>query len=337
MANVYSGCSENNKKMIDFDYFRLNDEYSQVTKLGMGCWSAGGHGWGPVNDSDSIAAIRYAFDNGINFFDTADCYGLGKSESVLFKALGHNLKSVCVASKGGVRWDSSGKVWNDSSPEYLKYAVEASLQRLKLEKIPLYYLHKHDNLTPVADTIGALMSLREGGKIGEIGVANFSAKQLAAALEVASIKAVQVQYNLLYPGLGIELSALCQKHEVRLVAWGALADGLLTGKFNSNTTFTEDDHRSRMPAFSGINFINNLDCVDKLSEIARARGVTLSQLALRWVMDSYEWTSSLFGAKTAAQVRQNLGASGWQLTEKEKKLIDEYSAYRDRSDPVEHS
>lgn len=311
--------------MIDLDFFSLSDRYSQVTKLGMGCWVAGGHGWGQVDDDDSIAAIRCAFENGITFFDTADCYGLGKSESILYQALGNNLKSLCVASKGGVRWDGSGNVWNDSSPAYLRCAVEASLKRLKLESIPLYYLHKHDNVTPITETMGVLMRLREEGKIGEIGVANFSVEQLATALHSAPIKAVQVQYNLLYPDLGVELSALCQQYGVQLIAWGALCDGLLTGKFSSAATFSEDDHRSKMPAFAGEQFLSNLACVDNLSEIARFRGVSLSQLALRWVMDSNGWSSPLFGARTCKQVEQNIGAARWKLSQEELDLIDEYS------------
>lgn len=311
--------------MIEFDHFHLNDEYPQVTKLGMGCWAAGGHGWGKVNDCDSIAAIRHAFERGVTFFDTADCYGLGKSESVLYQALGSNLKSLCVASKGGVRWDSPGNVWNDSSPEYLRSALEASLQRLGLEKIPLYYLHKHDNKTPIDETMEGLMRLRDEGKIGEIGVANFSVSQLVEALKVASIKAIQVRYNILYRDRGVEFSELCQRHGIQLVAWGALADGLLTGKFNLATTFAEDDHRSRMPAFSGVEFSKNLECVRDLAKFSQERGVSLNQLALRWVMDSNKWSSPLFGAKTALQVEQNLKASGWKLCQEEIDLLKKYS------------
>lgn len=311
--------------MMDFDLIRFSENGAQVTRLGMGCWAAGGHGWGEVNDRESIAAIRYAYDRGVTFFDTADVYGLGKSESILRQALGKSLNSVFVASKGGVRWDKSGNVWNDSSPEYLQRAVEASLQRLGVERIPLYYLHKHDHKTLLPETIGALLRLREQGKIGEIGVSNLSPSQVAKALAVAPIQAVQVRFSLLERARGEELASLCRRHGVKLVAWGALADGLLTGKFNRGSTFREDDHRSRLPDFQGKRFVENLRTVEILRKIADRRNVSLSQLALRWVLDKYDWACSLFGAKTAAQVEDNLGATGWHLSQEEMVAIDVFS------------
>ncbi len=291
----------------------------------MGYWAAGGHGWGAVKDSESIAAIRHAFERGVTFFDTADTYGFGKSERILRQALGKNSKSVMVASKGGVRWDESGKVWNDSSPEYLRRAVEASMRRLEIEQIPLCYIHKPDNKTPISDMLGALLKLREEGKIGEIGVSNFTGSQLAEALTVAPVRAVQVQFNILQRAYGEKLAALCSPYNIKLVAWGALADGLLTGKFNRWSTFSKDDHRSHLPDFQGARFVENLRKVEALQKIASECQVTLAQLALRWVMDKYGWTCSLFGAKTAAQVEENLGATGWHLSEEEISAIDKLS------------
>jgi len=308
--------------MTDFEVVRLTKNGPAFTRMGMGCWAVGGHGWGAVNDNESIAAIRHAFDRGITFFDTADAYGLGKSEEILRQALGKALSSVFVASKGGVRWDESGKVWNDSSQEYLQAAAEASLRRLGVEQIPLYYIHKPDNKTPIAEMMGALLRLREAGKIGEIGVSNFSASQLAEALVVAPVRAVQVQFNLLQRAHGEKLVALCQRYNVKMVAWGALADGLLTGKFTRWSTFGNDDHRSRLPDFQGEKFVENLHLVDFFRGIANERGVSLSQLALRWVMDRYDWACPLFGAKTAIQVEENLGATGWCLSREEMAAIE---------------
>jgi aryl-alcohol dehydrogenase-like predicted oxidoreductase len=126
--------------MSALDLIRTGEDGPQFTRIGMGCWAVGGHGWGKVNDDDSIKAVRHAFERGVTFFDTADCYGFGKSERVLRQALGKNLKSLFVASKGGVRWDEQLRVWNDSSPAYLRTAVEESLRRLGIERVPLYYL-----------------------------------------------------------------------------------------------------------------------------------------------------------------------------------------------------
>ena len=294
----------------------------QISRLGMGCWAIGGHGWGEVKESESIAAIRFAFEQGINFFDTADVYGLGKSEEILRLALGAHLKSVFLASKGGVRWDETGKVWNDSSCGYLKKAVESSLRRLNIEKIPLYYIHKPDNKTSISEIIETLSKLKEDGKIGHIGVSNFSASQLEKALEVAPISAIQVRVNLLQRKRGEEISRICRKKNIKLVAWGALADGLLTGKFQKEDAFDQNDHRSRSPDFQGERFLKNLEIIEKLKSIAKERNVSMSQLALRWVMDKYHFACPLFGAKTASQVEENIGATGWQLTSEELSAID---------------
>lgn len=313
--------------MTELDTVEIAAGRGRCTRLGMGCWTIGGHGWGAVDDAESVRAVLRAFERGVTFFDTADCYGLGKSESLLRRALGERLKGLFVATKGGVRWDDTGRVWSDSSPAYLKTAVEGSLKRLGLERIPLYYLHKPDGTTPIAEAMGGLLRLREEGKVGEIGVANFSAGQLAEALRVAPVRVVQDQFNLLERRRGVELARLCRDSGVVMVAWGALADGLLTGKFHEGSTFGPDDHRSRLPIFKGERFAEALERVAALKEIAARRGVTLSQLALRWVMDVFPWTCPLFGARSAAQVEENLGAAGWRLTEDEMALIDELSGW----------
>ncbi len=294
----------------------------EISRLGMGCWAIGGHGWGKVNDADSICAIRCALDNGITFYDTADVYGLGKSEALLADTLDASRKKVIIASKGGVRWNEVGKVWTDTSPSYLKLAVENSLRRLKLDCIPLYYIHKPDNITPIQDSIATLDRMREEGKIGVIGVANFSADQLLQAMQVAEVAAIQVRLNIFDRDSINELLTICGNNSISLVAWGALADGLLTGKFTSNTKFADDDHRSRMPAFTGDIFLKNINRVKFLEQMAASRGRQVSQLALRWVLDYSDVTCALFGAKTDMQVMENLGANGWRLTDEELEIID---------------
>jgi aryl-alcohol dehydrogenase-like predicted oxidoreductase len=300
--------------MNEIESFRLNASGRLVSRMGMGCWAIGGHGWGEINDEESIQAIRHAFERGVTFFDTADVYGFGKSERILRQALGENLKDLFLASKGGVCWDESGKVWNDSSPAYLKKAAEASLKRLGIERIPLYYIHKLDGKTPVTEIMAALLNLQDQGKIGGIGVSNFTASDLAEALTVTPVQAIQVQFNLLRREHGQALASLCSQFNILLVAWGTLADGLLTGKFDHTSRFSQDDHRSRLPAFQGESFLKNLRRVDHLRKITERIGVSLSQLALRWIMDKYDWACPLFGAKTAAQVEENLGAMGWNLS-----------------------
>ncbi len=287
--------------------------FPAATRLGMGCWAIGGHGWGRVQDDDSVRAVNCALDRGVSFFDTADAYGLGKSESLLSEILGNKRHSLIIGTKGGVKWDDCGNVWTDISPESLRQSLEGSLRRLRLDTIPLYYIHKPDNFTRIGDSIAALRRFQDEGKIVDIGVANFRPEQLLEALKVAPVKVVQLRLNLFEQDLLKEYQKICREYSVQLVAWGALADGLLTGKFGSNSSFGPDDHRSRMADFIGKRYSCNLECVLQLTEFAAERGVPLSQLALRWVLDSSDVTMSLFGAKTDLQVEQNMSASSWRL------------------------
>lgn len=308
--------------MSPLETMLLGQTRQSISRLGLGCWAIGGHGWGKVSEEDSIKAVRCAFENGVSFFDTADAYGLGKSESLLSRVLGSSRNDVVIASKGGVRWNESGRIWSDSSPAYLRVAIDNSLRRLKLDRIPLYYIHKPDSVTPIKDSVAALARLREEGKIGAIGVSNFSADQLLQSLQVTQIAAVQVRLNILERAASKDLLDICKEYGITLVAWGALADGLLTGKFSSKSKFSDDDHRSRMPEFKGENFIRCNHYVKLLHELALNRGRHVSQLALRWVLDYEPFTCSLFGARTEFQIVENLGADGWNLTHRELTAID---------------
>lgn len=308
--------------MSTLETMRLGNTGPAITRLGMGCWAIGGHGWGHVKDKDSIRAIRCALEQGVNFFDTADTYGLGKSETLLAEVLGSSRNDVVIASKGGVRWNQSGKVWNDTSPAYLRQAAENSLKRLKLDQIPLYYVHKPDNQTPIQESISVLAGMQEEGKIGSIGVANFSPDQLLQALQVAPIAAVQSRFNLLERNTGLGLLDICEKNGITLVAWGVLSDGLLTGKFKTAKEFSGDDHRSRMPQFRGDAFLQHLRCLESLEQLAGSMKRKVGQLALRWVLDFSPMICSLFGAKTDIQVMENLGANGWKLAKDHRAFID---------------
>lgn len=308
--------------MKGLEKMRLGRTGPDITRLGMGCWAIGGHGWGKVRDEESIRAVACAMDRGVTFFDTADAYGLGKSETLLAGVLGSKRTEVVIATKGGVRWDESGKVWTDTSPAYLKKAVENSLRRLKQDCIPLYYIHKPDMVTPVGESIAALERMRQEGKIGAIGVSNFSPDQLLEAIQASPVAAVQVRLNIFDREASRDLLSICRNRGIILVAWGALADGLLTGKFTTETKFSGDDHRSRMSEFEKENFLQYRRCVDQLERIASGRGHSVGQLALRWVLDFAPFTCALFGAKTDRQVSENLGADGWRLGEPDLTAIE---------------
>ena len=308
--------------MKPLEKMRLGQSGPEISRLGMGCWAIGGHGWGKIKDEDSIRAIKCALDNGVTFFDTADTYGLGKSEKLLSNVLGPSRKDVVIASKGGVRWNESGKVWSDISPGYLRQAAENSLRRLDIDCIPLYYIHKPDNVTPVQESVFALERLREQGKIGAIGVANFTGDQLLQVLQVAHISAVQMRFNIFDRNANMDIINICRKHNITLVVWGVLADGLLTGKFKTKPTFSDDDHRSKMVEFSQKYFSKYAHCVSQLEGLAASTDHTVGQLAIRWVLDFAPFVCSLFGAKTESQVKENLAGDGWTLPKETLKIID---------------
>ena len=291
--------------------------YRDVSRLGFGCWATGGHGWGNIDDHDPIAAVECAFDRGITFYDTADVYGFGKSEERLYRALGNHRNKVVIATKFGVRWDDSGKTWKDISPSYMRKALEASLRRLKLDCIPIYYIHWPDGKTDLVDILQAMEGCMQEGKIGAIGISNFSTEQIKEAVEFAPIHGFQTRLNLLERTAIYDTLPLCRANNIAFISWGSLADGLLTGKFLKESTFSDNDHRSRNPHFQELQFLLNLEKVEKLKKLASAINVSSAQLALRWLLDTTGVGSVLVGAKSPIQIEENIGALDWRLSDSE--------------------
>lgn len=314
--------------MSSFEYALIGPTQRKVSRLGMGCWAIGGHGWGSVDDNESIRAIRSAFERGTTLFDTADVYGFGHSETLLARALGDERRKVAISSKFGVRWDEgSRKTWRDISPKYMRMAVEASLRRLKLDTIPLYFVHWPDGKTPIWTVMAEMSRLRAEGKIGAVGVSNFSAAELQEATAVTVVDAVQVQYSIVNPEPALEVLPVCHAKGIPLITWGSLADGLLSGKFNPETRFDASDHRSRSENFKGRRFTAILGMVDAMHGIAQDLRMTVAQLSLRWVLETAGVAVALFGAKTESQVWENVDALGFRLT---KNQYEQMVKLRDR-------
>lgn len=308
------------------EMIRLGSSGLEVSRLGFGAWQLGGHGWGDCDQSETANAVRHALDSGINFFDTADVYGLGESERQLSRALGPHRKTAVIASKFGVRWNGSNETWKDISPCYMVEALEESLRRLRIERIPLYYIHWPDGQTPVEDAVEALARQRDAGKIAAIGISNFSADQIRAAAQVTEIAAVQMQFSLISRSEFNKSRQALQELNLPLVAWGALNKGLLTGKFTTESRFGENDTRHRDPDFQGERFLENLKAADCVTSVASRLGRLPAQVAIRWLMDTPGVSVVLAGAKSAAQVSQNCEASGWQLSN------EDYAQLRDLAD-----
>ncbi len=226
-----------------------------ITRLGFGGTPLGGHGCGPVDEAEAVQAVRKAVESGVNFFDTADCYGLGHSEELLSKTLGEERHKLVIATKFGVRYDAAtDKTYKDASPRYVREALAASLERLRLETIPLYYLHWPDGVTPIQETVAELEKCRREGKIQAIGLSNVTEDDIRQALEVAPIDAVQVQYSLVDRAAAEPLFDFITENKITLVTWGSLAQGLLTGKYDATARFEKSDRRSMYGNFVGKKF-----------------------------------------------------------------------------------
>ncbi|MEO1496800.1 MAG: aldo/keto reductase [Planctomycetota bacterium] len=289
------------------EHVRLPHTDLTITRVGLGGCPLGGHGWGPVEHDRLVAAVHAALDSGVNHFDTADIYGLGASEQLLAEALGRHRHETVIASKFGVRRSDDGTFY-DARPEWLGEALDATLRRLRIETLPLYYLHWPDGQTPIAETLGALQRLKDAGKIRAIGVSNLSPDQLDEACGAAEVSLVQLQYSLLDREDAASAQPVAERHGVPLATWGSLAQGLLTGKFDASTRFAADDRRRRYPAFQGERFQRNLRFVALLRSEATALGTTPGRLAIRWLLDTPGVGAVLFGAKSPEQVEDNVAA-----------------------------
>jgi myo-inositol catabolism protein IolS len=300
---------------------RLGNTEHLISRVGMGGCPLGGYGWGPTNDDELQAAVRHAMDGGVNFFDTADVYGLGHSEELLSRALGERRREVVIASKFGVRWDGEGRIWKDISPKYLREALENSLRRLRIDCIPLYYVHWPDGVTPITDAVAELDRCRAEGKIRWIGLSNFPLADVQAARAVAPIQALQYRMNLLEYEDVLPLAEYARSAGMTLATWGSLAHGLLTGTIDSRSTFAEGDRRNRYEHFQKDRLRENLRVVDKLAAAAARLGKTPAQTAIRWLLDTPGVSCVLFGATKPLQVEENLGAVEWKIPPDEHRLL----------------
>ncbi|MHB9035044.1 MAG: aldo/keto reductase [Armatimonadota bacterium] len=302
------------------EYLPLVSGGPKVSRVAFGCEPLGGTDWGTVDDDLTIAAVHRALDMGVNFFDTADVYGLGRSEKMLAKALGSRRDQVVIASKFGCAWDeqSSGlraRVHIDCSPTRLEVAIKGSLSRLGVDHIDLYYIHKPDLNTPLEATLEAMVRLRESGVIGHIGVSNFSAQMVREANAITPIAAVQLHYSIVHRSVEVNLLDTCRELGIGVVAYGALAQGLLTGKFDKNARFATSDRRHRLPHFQGEALRRNLRTVERIRDFGASLGKTPSQVAARWVLDHPAVSCAVVGAKSPKQLEENVGVCGWMLTE----------------------
>jgi aryl-alcohol dehydrogenase-like predicted oxidoreductase len=304
-----------------------------VSPLALGCWPITGMTSLNVTEADSMATLAACPDLGINFFDTAYCYGLaGESETMIARALGHVRDEIVIATKGGIHWDDDGNRCQDASPEELRRQCEESLRRLNTDRVELLYLHAPDPTVPITDSAGALKELLDEGKARCIGVSNMTVRQLDAFEAICPISAVQPYYNMLQRELEYNVLPWCMDRQVSVMCYWPLMKGLLAGKLDRDHEFKPGDGRAKYPMFQGDEWQQNQDFVDDLRAIADDADKTVAQLVLNWTIHRPGITAALCGAKRPDQVRENAGALDWQLTDDQRTMIS--AALERRGTPV---
>ena len=300
----------------------------KITPIGIGAWAIGGgsweFAWGPQDDEESIAAIRAGLDRGINWIDTAAVYGLGHSETIVGRAVKGLRQRPYIFTKCSLIWDNSGKVSHSLQSASIRREAEASLKRLGLDAIDLYQIHwpawrggpESDSPGSIEEAVGALALLQREGKIRNIGVSNFNAKQMQRALNVASITSLQPQYSLLARDVESSILPFAREHQIGVIVYSPMASGLLTGAMTREriAALPEDDWRKRSPNFQEPLLSRNLRLVETLRAIAKRRNATPGEVAIAWTLRNPAVTGAIVGVRSERQVSGIAGAADLELS-----------------------
>lgn len=297
-----------------------------VSALGLGCMGMS-HAYGGQPEAASIEVIHHALDLGVTFFDTAEVYGPFDNEILLGKALRGHRDEVVIASKFGFRFarDDAGVceiTGNDGRPEHAREVAEASLKRLGIERIDLFYLHRVDPEVPVEDSVGAMADLVREGKIGAIGLSEVEPETLRRAHAVHPITAVQSEYSLTTRDPEQGILPLCQELGIGFVPFSPLGRGLLSGAVRRIEDLGDHDFRRILPRFSPENLPANVSLADRLAGLAARRGCTAAQMALAWVLSKGNFVVPIPGVRTLAHLTDNLGAVDIHLTAEEQNALE---------------
>jgi aryl-alcohol dehydrogenase-like predicted oxidoreductase len=294
----------------------------ELTAIGLGCMSMSGV-YGNANDEESIAVIHHAIDRGINHLDSSDMYGWGHNEQLLGRALKGRRDKVVLATKFGQTKGADGKQGVDGRPEYVMQACEASLKRLEVEVIDLYYQHRVDPTVPIEDTVGAMKRLIEQGKVRALGLSEVRPETIRRAHKVHPIAAVQNEYSLLYRKEGEETLAATRELGITLFAYAPLGRSLLTGSVHGSADLPQGDRRLQHPRFQGENLEKNVALVERLEAIAREKRCTPAQLVLAWLLAQGKDIVAIPGTKRKARVDENIGALAVRLSQEDIQRISD--------------
>ena len=309
------------------EYITLKNSDLKVSRLCMGGCPLGGYGWGNTQETELIETVQAAVDGGINFFDTADTYGLGQSEITLGKVLGNYRRDVIIASKFGVRVEN-GKTTYDNSPDWIRTALDASLKRLNTDYIDLYQVHYRDGITPIGVVVEALEAEKKKGKIRYYGLSNIYEKDAEDLKKyIGKFVSFQDEYSLACRKNEKDMLELAETLKLTPMTWGSLGQGILTGKYDKDSTFGTNDRRSRdvYINFHGEKLLKNLEIVELMKEIASKYEKPVSAVAIRFILDYLSNSVVICGAKRPKQICSNIEGIGWKLEKNDIERLDEIS------------
>jgi aryl-alcohol dehydrogenase-like predicted oxidoreductase len=311
---------------------RLGNSDMDLSPIGVGAWAMGGggwaFGWGPQDDSQSIAALHTALDRGVNWIDTAAIYGFGHSEEVVGKALEGRPNRPYVFTKCSLVWNEKREISNSLKADSIRRECEASLRRLKLDAIDLYQIHWPNPDPQIEEGWAALAQLKQEGKVRWIGLSNFSARQMDRCRKLAPITSLQPPYSAISPEIEDEILPYCQKHGIGVIVYSPMKSGLLSGKMTKEraANFPADDFRRRAPNFQEPALSRNLELAEFMKKVGARHNRSAGEVAVAWTLRHPAVTAAIVGVRSPDQVAGVIGTVDFRLSPREIEEIAEFKA-----------
>ncbi|MGE7835229.1 aldo/keto reductase [Viridibacillus arvi] len=298
------------------NYTTIEKQDISISTIGLGTNAVGGHNlFENLNEEDGKELVKVALNNGVTLIDTADIYGPGRSEELVGEVLqSFPREQYILATKGARMQNEKGEIVTNNEPDYLRSACEASLQRLGLDYIDIYFIHFPEQGASLELAVAELVKLKQEGKIRAIGISNVTLEQLEEANSTGDIDVVQLEYNMLNRAIEEDILPYCIEQQIAVVAYGPLAFGILGGKYTKDLKLDSGDWRNRVDFFKAGNFEVNLSKVEKLKEIAVKKDTSIGNLAIAWLLAQKGITAVIPGGKKTDQLLENLKASEIKLT-----------------------